>query len=133
MATKKDDFDEDDDSDDKTFALDKITVITGIAFIILAELFFYFLNVKTNAEYTWVQIVFGIITGLVMALFLVWIRFIMASNKYLGGILSVAGTGAVVYALTRKYQGTYTTVFMSIGIVLALAYTIFYFVRSSKK
>lgn len=129
---KKEEFDDDDDSDNKIFALDKLTIITTISLVILSELFFYFLKTKTGADYTWVQIVFGIIVGLVISLFLVWIRFIMASNRYLGGILSVAGIIAIVYALTRKYQGTYTTIFMSIGIIISLGYTIFYFIKSSK-
>ncbi len=134
MASKRDEYEEDEDSDSsKTFALDKLTVISTILFIILAELFLYFLNVKTGADYIWVQIVFGILTGLVITLYLVWTRFIMASNKYLGAFLSLAGIISIAYAVTRKYQGTYTTIFMSIGIVLALFYTIFYFVKSSKK
>lgn len=133
MAQKKDDYEDEDNSEDKTFALDKITIITAISFIILAELFFYFLKIKTNADFTWVQIVFGMITGLVMALFLVWIRFIMVSNRYMGSFLSVAGIISVAYAVTRKYQGTYTTAFISIGILLVLGYTIFYFVKSGKK
>lgn len=133
MAQKRDDYEDEDDSDNKTFAVDKLTTITAISFVILAELFFYFLKIKTNADFGWVQIVFGIIIGLVMALFLVWIRFIMASNKYMGGLISVAGIIAVAYALTRKYQGTYTTIFLSIGILLALFYTFFYFIKSNKK
>ena len=133
MAQKRDDYEDEDDSEDKTFAVDKLTIITAISFIIIAELFFYFLMVKTGASYTWVQIVFGIVTGLVMTLFLVWIRFIMASNRYLGLFLSVAGIISVWYALTRNYQGIYTTVFISIGILLALSYTIFYFVNANKK
>ena len=133
MAQKRDDYEDEDDSEDKTFTVDKLTLITAISFIIIAELFFYFLMVKTGASYTWVQIVFGIVTGLVMTLFLVWIRFIMASNRYLGLFLSVAGIISVWYALTRNYQGIYTTVFISIGILLALSYTIFYFVNVNKK
>ncbi len=133
MAQKRDDYEDEDDSEDKTFAVDKLTIITAISFIIIAELFFYFLMVKTGASYTWVQIVFGIITGLVMTLFLVWIRFIMSSNRYLGLFLSVAGIISVWYALTRNYQGIYTTVFISIGILLSLFYTIFYFVKVNKK
>lgn len=129
MAQKRDDYEEDEDSDDKTFALDKITIITAVSFIIIAELFLYFLKIKTGADFTWVQIVFGLITGIVMALFLVWIRFIMASNRYMGGFISLAGIISMTYAVTRKYQGTYTTIFMSIGILISLAYTIFYFIK----
>lgn len=133
MAQKRDEYEEDEDSDNKTFALDKLTILTGISFIVLCELFLYILSTKTDASFGVTQIVFALISGIVLTLYLVWTRFIMASNKYLGSFLSVAGIISVAYALTRKYQGTYTTTFMSIGILLALGYTIFYFVKSGKK
>lgn len=134
MAQKRDDYEEDnEDIPNSRFLLDKLTATATIAFIILAELFLYFLKVKTGAEFGIVQIIFGIIAGVVIALFLIWVRFIIAGNKYLGTFISLVAILAVPYALTRKYQGTYTTTFMIIGIVMALAYTIFYFVKAGKK
>lgn len=134
MATKRDDYEEDEDSDNsKNFALDKLTIITGISFILICELFLYFLSTKTNAPFGIAQIIFALISGLVLTLYLIWTRFIMASNRYLGGFLSLAGIISVAYAVTRKYQGTYTTIFIVIGILLALLYSIFYFVKASKK
>lgn len=130
---KRDDYEEDSDEEDHRFLLDKFTIFTGIALILLCEVFFYFLNMKTGSAYDFKEMIFAIFAGIVITLYLIWTRFIMASNKYLGAILSIAGVISVAYALTRKYQGTYTTIFMSIGIILALAYTIFYFVKAGKK
>lgn len=115
------------------FHLDKITLFTGIAFIAICELFFYFLSAKTSVDFTIGQIIFGLVAGISLTLFLLWTRFIMASNKYLGGFISLTGILATTYALTRKFQGTYTTTFMVIGIVIALAYTIYYFIKFSNK
>lgn len=133
MAQKRDDYEEDDYGEDKRFSLDKLTIFTGIAFILICETFFYFLNIKTGYPYGIKEMIFALIAGVVITLYLIWTRFIMASNKYLGAILSVAGIISVAYALTRKYQGTYTTIFMSIGVLLALFYTFFYFVKLYKK
>lgn len=130
---KREDYEEDDSEDEKRFSIDKLTISTAIAFIILCELFLYFLSTKTEASFGLAQIAFAFISGIVLTLYLVWTRFIMASNKYLGSFLSVAGIISVAYALTRKYQGTYTTIFMSIGILLGLFYTFFYFAKASKK
>ncbi|MBM3231965.1 hypothetical protein FJZ21_01135 [Candidatus Pacearchaeota archaeon] len=131
---KRDDYEEDEDLDNsKTFALDKLTVISGVLFILICELFLYFLSTKTDATFGLTQIMFGAISGIVLTLYLIWTRFIMASNRFLGLFLSLGGIISVGYALTRKYQGFYTTTFLIIGIILALFYTIFYFIKSDKK
>ncbi|MEK6915623.1 MAG: hypothetical protein AABW89_03740 [Nanoarchaeota archaeon] len=133
MAQQKQDEFEDEDEDGSKFKLDFINVLTVLSLIIISELFLYFLSVKTDSSFGLKEIVFGIFSGIVMSLFLIWVRFIMASNKYLGGIISLVGMISIVYALTRKYQGTYTTIFMSIAIVIGLFYSIFYFVKAGKK
>ena len=131
MAQKRDDYDE--DSQEERFSIDKLTILTGISLILICELFLYFLSAKTQSSFGLTQITFALIAGIVLTLYLIWTRFIMASNRYLGGFLSVAGIISVAYALTRKYQGIYTTIFMSIGVLLGLFYTIFYFVKAGKK
>ncbi len=130
---KRDDYEEDSDDEDRRFLLDKFTIFTGIFFVLLCEVFFYFLNIKTGSAYGSKEMIFALIAGIVITLYLIWTRFITASNRYLGAFLSVAGIISVAYALTRKFQGNYTTIFMSIGILLALIYTFFYFIKLYKK
>ncbi|MEK6908639.1 MAG: hypothetical protein AABX23_01145 [Nanoarchaeota archaeon] len=133
MAQKRDDYEDEDSDDDEKLYFDKLTIFIGISFIVLSELFLYFLSIRTGSSYGLKEIAFALITGIVITLFLMWIRFIMSSNKYMGGFIGVAGVISVAYALTRKYQGTFTTIFLSIGILFALFYTIFYFIKSGKK
>ena len=137
MAQKLDDYESEETEDEKQkdhrFHLDKITIFTAISFIILCDAFLYLLSVKTSEPFGIVQILFSIMSGAVMALFLVWTRFIMTTNRFMGAFLSIAGIVATSYALTRKYQGGYTTTFLIMGIVIALAYTIYYFIRFGKK
>ena len=135
MAQKKEDYEDEGPEEDSTskFSLDKSTILALIAFIALSGLFFYFLSIKTETVFGFVQVIFAIITGIVITLFLMWIRFMISSNKYLGAFISIVGIVAIVYALTRKYQGTYTTTFITIGIILAMAYTISYFIKFYKK
>lgn len=132
---KKEEFDSEDSGEglNQRLSFGKLTIFIGVAFIFLAETFLYFLSSKTGASFGLKEIAFGLISGIVITLFLIWARFIMASNKYLGAFISLTGIIAIVYALTRKYQGIYTTVFTSIGVILALFYIIFYFVKANKK
>lgn len=134
MAQKRDDYEDDDSEQESQQSYsDKFTISTSITIIVLAELFLYFLSVKTGALYGLKEMSFGLVAGIVMSLFLVWVRFIMSSNKHTALGIGLLGTGAVAYALTRRYQGTYTTIFLSIGVLLALFYIIFYFVKDSRK
>jgi hypothetical protein len=134
MAQKRDSYEDDsDDKPDKIKIFDKITLVTGIVFIILGELFLYLLSVKTGSTFAMKEILFGLISGISLTLFLIWIKYIMAGNKHLGGILGVGGIIAVSYAVTRKYQGTYTTTFISMGAIIALGYMIYYFIKSDNK
>ena len=64
---------------------------------------------------------------------LFWIRWIMWGNKYAAIFISLLVTAGMVYALTRKYQGIYTTVFAVIGSVLFLGYIILEFWKLGKK
>jgi hypothetical protein len=133
MAQRKDEYEDEEDQDNNSkFSIDKLTVFTLLALVIICELFFHFLSLRAGGMYGFKEMIFAVVTGIVMTLFLLWCRFIMASNRFLGGFISVAGIIAFVYALTRKYQGPYTITFMSIGICLALFYTIFYFVKFKK-
>lgn len=120
---KADDFEEYEDSRPEAPKLiDNLTIIMGVLFLILSEAFFYLLSVKTGAAFTWVQIVFGIIISLVITLFLFWTKFVMANNKYMGGLMALVGILGMYYALTRRYQGVYTTAFLIAGILIALGY-----------
>src|SRR6185436_327019 len=105
MAQKRDDYDEEDSEDagPSKLTLDKITIVTLIAFIAISVLFLYLLSVKTEATFGLKEIVFAIVSGIVIILFLIWTRFLMTNNKYLGAFISIAGIIAIVYALTRKY------------------------------
>jgi hypothetical protein len=134
MAQKRDSYEDDsDDEPDKIKIFDKITLVTGIVFIILGELFLYLLSVKTGSTFAMKEILFGLMSGISLTLFLIWIKYIMAGNKHLGGILGVGGIIAVSYAVTRKYQGAYTTTFISMGAIIALGYMIYYFIKSDNK
>jgi|SRR3989338_850466 len=127
------DFDNDDESDqDQRFTLDYLTIFLVILLILTSELFLYFLSVKTQVSFGFKEIVFGLVSAMSMSLFLIWTRFILVSNKYLGIIIEILGIVAIAYALTKKYQGIYTTTFILIGIVIALTYTIFYLLKSNK-
>ena len=127
------DFDNDDESDqDQRFTLDYLTIFLVILLILTSELFLYFLSVKTQVSFGFKEIVFGLVSAMSMSLFLIWVRFILVSNKYLGIIIEILGIVAIAYALTKKYQGIYTTTFILIGIVIALTYTIFYLLKSNK-
>jgi cation transporter-like permease len=90
MAQKRDSYEDDsDDEPDKIKIFDKITLVTGIVFIILGELFLYLLSVKTGSTFAMKEILFGLMSGISLTLFLIWIKYIMAGNKHLGGILGV--------------------------------------------
>lgn len=130
---KKEEYDEDDEEKNPKLYFDKLTISALIAFIILSELFLYILGTKTGAPFGLKEIIFALFAGISITLFLIWIRFILASNKYMGAFISIAGIASVTYALTRKYQGVYTTIFLSIGIILSLVYVIFYFINLNKK
>lgn len=135
MGSKKDDYEEDDgdESPQSRLFLDKFTIFVLIAFIIIGELFFHFLSIRTGATYGIVQMIFAFMAAIVITLFLVWIRFIMVNNRFMGGFIAIAGIIASAYALTRRYQGAYTTTFLLLGIAIALSYVIYYFVKFSKK
>lgn len=131
---KEQDFDNEDSPDpDLRFTLDYLTIFLVISLILISELFLYFLSVKIDTSFGLKEVVFGLVSAISMALFLIWTRFIMESNKHLGGLIGVAGIISVAYALTKKYQGIYTTTFISIGILISLGYTIYYFVKAGKK
>jgi len=57
----------------------------------------------------------------------------MWGNKYAAIFISLLVTAGMVYALTRKYKGIYTTVFAVIGSVLFLGYIILEFWKLGKK
>lgn len=134
MVTKKsDDFDSDDESSDQKRVLNFTTIVTGIILFILSESFFYLLGSKTGAPFGLTQIMFALVLAIVLTLFLLWIRWIMFSDKYMGIFISIVATAGMYYGLTRKYQGAYTTTFAIIGVVLILGYTIMQFVQANKK
>lgn len=134
MVTKKEDsFEDDDESSDKKQVLDFTTGVAGIILLILSEAFFYLLSSKTGVSFGLKQMLFALILAIVITLFLLWIRWIMFSNKYMGVFISIVATAGMYYGLTRKYQGVYTTTFGIIGAILILGYTIMQFIESGKK
>ena len=133
MATKKEDNFEDDSGDESKQVLNFSTIVAGIILLILSETFFYLLSEKTGATFGLTQIIFALILAIVLTLFLLWIRWIMFSDKYTGIFISIVATAGMYYGLTRKYQGAYTTTFGIIGAILILSYTIMQFVQASKK
>jgi len=131
VVKKESEFESDEESEIKS--KDKLVWFIGAGFIILSELFLYLSSQKTGSEFGIVQILFGILTAAVITLFLFWLRYLMASNRYSAIIIFLLVLGAVWYGITRRYQGVYTTIFLSVGGILALAYAIFLFVKMSKK
>jgi len=133
VAKKEADFDDDDQIAEPRSPLNFSISILGILFLILTETFFYILSEKTGEPYGIVQILFALILTAIITLFLIWIRWIMWGNKYAAIFISLLVTAGMVYALTRKYQGIYTTVFAVIGSVLFLGYIILEFWKLGKK
>ncbi len=136
VIKKDDDFDTDDESDEKLtskFSSGFPTVIFGIAFLILTETFFYLLSEKTSSQFGLTQIAFALMLAIVITLFLGWIRLIIRNNKYIGLFMGIVGTAAMVYALTIRYKGAYTTTFAIIGTILILIYIGMQFIKATKK
>lgn len=133
MVTKKEDNFEDDDGDKSKQVLNFTTGVAGIILLILSEAFFYLLSSKTGAPFGLTQMLFALILAIVITLFLLWIRWIMFSNKYMGVFISIVATAGMYYGLTRKYSGPYTTTFGIIGAILILGYMIMQFIESDKK
>src|SRR3989344_9425494 len=125
MAIKRDDnFEDDDEGSDQKQVLNFTTVVAGIILLVLSESFLYILSSKTGASFGLKQMFFALTLAIVITLFLLWIRWIMFSNKYMGIFISLIATAGMYYGLTRKYSGPYTTTFGIIGVVLILGYTI---------
>ncbi|MBS3081331.1 hypothetical protein J4416_00130 [Candidatus Pacearchaeota archaeon] len=130
MIAQREEFDEDEDDNQKSeLTLDKLTISLSISLMLISVLFLYILSLKTGSSFGFKEIAFGIVSGIVMTLFLIWAKFLMSGNKYLGAIIGFVGTISTTYALTRKYHGPYTTIFMSIGALLALAYIIIQYTK----
>ena len=136
MASKRDDYEDEEDSEpienNKRFSVGLATIVAGILFLILAEAFLYLLSAKTGAPFSTNEIIFGIILAVVITLFLAWVKFVMKLNKYAGVIVGIIGTGASVYGLTRKFTGPYTTTFAIIGAVIALGYVLINFIKANQ-
>ena len=139
MPAKKEEFDEDQDEESekaeekKGFSIGISTIIAGIIFIIIAEAFFYLLSTKTEASFSIKEIIFGLIVAITITLFLMWVKFIMRSNKYLGATIGIMGTGIVIYALRTQFTGAYTNIFTIISAVVALGYIGMHFWKSGNK
>lgn len=138
MPTKKDDeFEEDEESSEpeekRGFRIGVSTIFTGIIFLGLSEAFFYLLSTKTDATFGFTEIIFGFIVAITITLFLLWIKFIMRSNRHLGAIIGISGTGATIYALRTQFRGPNTTTFLVISLIIALTYIFIHFWKSSKK
>ncbi len=138
MPTKKEDeFEEDEESSEpeekKGFKIGVSTIFTGIIFLGLSEAFFYLLSTKTDAVFGMTEIIFGFIVAVTITLFLLWIKFLMRANRYLGAIIGISGTGATIYALKTQFRGPNTTTFMIISLIVALSYIFMQFWKSGKK
>jgi len=139
MPAKKDDeFEEDEDSEEtekskSSLSIGISTIITGIIFIIIAEVFFYLLSAKTEAVFGVTEIIFGLIVAITITLFLLWTKFLMRSNRYLGTVIGIAGTGAMIYALSTQFKGAYTNTFIIISAIVALGYVFLHFWKSQNK
>ena len=137
-AKKEDEFEEDeeDTEEEKTkspLSIGISTIITGIIFIIIAEVFFYLLSKKTDAAFGITEIIFGLIVAITITLFLLWIKFLMHSNRHLGTIIGIAGTGAMIYALKTQFKGAYTNTFIIISAIVSLGYIFMHFWKSQNK
>ena len=136
MPSKRDDYEDEEDSEPKeekrSFSIGFATIIVGILFLILSEAFLYLLGVKTETPLGVKEIIFGVILSLVITLFFSWIKYLMQLNKHLGLIIGLVGVGAGVYGLTRKFTGPYTTTFAIIGAVIGLGYILIQFLRTKQ-
>ncbi len=136
MVTKRDDYEEEEVSETaderKGFSLSLSTIILGILFLVICEMFLYFLSTKTDASFSLSEIILGIFISLVITLFFSWARYIMNSNKYLGIIIGITGTGSTIYMLTRKFVGPYTTIFVILGTIIGIGYLLIHFMKLNK-
>ncbi len=109
------------------------TILAGVIFLGLSEAFFYLLSTKTDATFGMKEITFGFIVAVTITLFLLWIKFIMNANRYLGAVIGIVGTGATIYALRTQFRGPNTTIFVIISLVIALTYIFIHFWKTSEK
>ena len=134
MATKRDDYEEEDDSDStedkKRASLGTTAIVTGILFLIVAELFLYLLGTKTEANFGVKEIIFGVALAVIITLFFGWVNYMMQINKHLGLIIGFIGTAGAIYGLTRKFAGTYTTTFAIVSAVIAIVCILIQFIKS---
>ncbi len=135
---KEDEFESDEEESEEAeekpgFKIGLSTIIVGVVFIIIAEAFFYLLSKKTEAPFGFQEIIFGLIVAITITLFLLWTKFLMRSNRYLGAIIGIAGTGAMIYALRTQFRGPNTTVFIIISGLAALVYIFLHFWKSRNK
>ncbi len=136
-SKKEDEFEEDEEfskpEEKNGFRIGLSTIIAGVIFIVLSEAFFYRLSTKTDATFEMKEIIFGFIVAVTITLFLLWIKFLMNSNRYLGAVIGIAGTGATIYALKTQFRGPNTTTFVIISLIVALTYIFLHFWKSSEK
>ena len=133
MPTKRDDYEDEEvqetPEEKKRFFLGLSTIILGILFLIICEMFLYLLSTKTDAPFGLTQIILGILLSMLFTMFFSWINYMMHSNKHLGLIIGIAGTGASIYALTRNFAGPYTTTFVILGTIVGLGYSLIHFMK----
>ncbi len=134
MPTKREDYEDEEFSETaeekKRFSLSLSTIILGILFLVICEMFLYVLSTKTDNSFGLSEIIFGILIALLLTLFFSWIKSIMQTNKYLGIIIGITGTGFTVYMLTRKFAGPYTTTFIILGTISSIGYLLINFMKS---
>ena len=134
QSKKEDEFEEDEDTEEEKtkspLSIGMSTIITGVIFIVIAEAFFYLLSIKANTAFSIKEIIFGLIVAITITLFLLWTKFLMRSNRYLGTVIGIVGTGAMIYALRTQFKGAYTNTFTIISAIVALSYIFVHFWKS---
>lgn len=103
------------------------SIILFVLSFALIGSFFWMLNKAQNVPFGLVELIFAFVLALAATFFLAWTKSLMRLNLYLGFIFGLGVVAAAVYALSTRYSGPYTSMFMLAGTILTIVYLIYQF------
>lgn len=109
--------------------VDLSTIILLIALIIAGIAFYYFLDKVNNIGFSIWEILFAVAFAFFVTAYLIWAKSIEMNNAYLGTGIGLIGLILLVYGISLKYKGAYTTTFLIIGAIIILAYISYNFFK----
>lgn len=110
------------------------TICLFVLYLIIALFFYYRLSQTYPATYAFgfLQVVFALVGSIVFTTIYSWISAFMYGNKYLGLIIGLLLTGAMVYALFLEFYGPNTAFFAITGSVVTIVYLLVSFYQARK-